>query len=219
MRFLSHRLSKSQPVYGGRAALPFKIVKSLDNGDTCNVCEFSVQNHWGTHVDAPAHFFSHGQNAEDYPADFWHFVSPHVVQLRLVPSQIVEPGDWLDAVPLTTDLLLFRSGWVERRDSDDYTNRNPGLSPELGKVLRKRFPNLRVVGMDWISVSAYQKRALGRETHQVFLDPEGEGSPVLLVEDMDLSAPLDDLKEVWVVPLRIEDADSAPCTVIGVFAV
>jgi len=47
------------------------------------------------------------------------------------------------------------------------------------------------------------------------LDVKGEGNPILLIEDMNLSTELNHLAEVWVAPLQIEEIDSAPCTVVG----
>ena len=38
----------------------------------------------------------------------------------------------------------------------------------------------------------------------------------MLIEHMDLSTDLQNLKEVWVAPLLIEGVDSAPCTVVGI---
>jgi len=75
-----------------------------------------------------------------------------------------------------------------------------------------------MTGIDWISISPYQDRELGREAHRVFLDQKGRNNPVLLIEDIDLSGNFKKLKEVWVSPLRVERVDSAPCTVIGDFS-
>ena len=52
----------------------------------------------------------------------------------------------------------------------------------------------------------------------MFLDRKGRNNPVLLIEDMDLSCDLTKLRELWVLPLRVEKVDSAPCTVIGGFS-
>ena len=86
---------------------------------------------------------------------------------------------------------------------------------ELALWLRQDFPAVRAIGMDWISVSSYESRELGRQAHRAFLNPDGEGSPVLIIEDMNLSKNLKNLAEVLVVPILIETIDSAPCTVIG----
>jgi len=116
-----------------------------------------------------------------------------------------------------SDLLLIQSGFGRFRGTEKYSCCNPGFAPETGTWLRKGHPSLRAIGFDFISLSPYQNRDLGRESHRAFLDPRGVNSPILIIEDMDLSGNLSDLLWVWVVPLRIEGLDSAPCTVIGVF--
>ncbi len=99
-----------------------------------------------------------------------------------------------------------------------YSCDNPGIHPEVGGYLRELFPRIRAIGIDWISISPYQNRELGREAHRAFFDQEGRNNPVLLIEDMDLSNDLKGLTEVWASPLRVERVDSAPCTVIGGFS-
>jgi len=76
---------------------------------------------------------------------------------------------------------------------------------------------LKEVGIDWISISSYQNRLVGRNAHRAFLDPKGRNSPIAIIEDMDLSGNLSKLKQLFVFPLRLKSLDSAPCTAIGGF--
>ncbi len=218
IRYLSYQLERVVPAYGAAGEKPrTRAVRSLTRGDSCNVCRFTLNNHWGTHVDCPAHFFRGGNRVSDYGADFWRFRRPQVVKIKARPGQIVSRKDLNADVRKGTDLLLLKSGWGRARGRNVYSTRNPGIDPELGLWLRRRFPSVRAIGLDWISLSSWQHRELGREAHRAFLDPSGAGHPVLVIEDMDLSADLSTLREVWVAPLRVVDLDSAPVTVLGVF--
>ena len=217
-RFLSHILASPLPVYGGQGSVMIEPVKSLQSGDSANVFRMTMENHWGTHVDAPYHFFDDGRKIIDYPPEFWVFKSPQAIHVDLKPSEVLECGDWLNTITPRTDFLLFQSGWGNRRGEKIYSVENPGIHPEVGLYLRENLPSLRAIGIDWISISPYQNRELGREAHRAFLDQEGKNKPVLLIEDMDLSGDLKGLTEVWVSPLRVERVDSAPCTVIGGFS-
>jgi len=69
--------------------------------------------------------------------------------------------------------------------------------------------------MDLISVTSREHREEGRAAHRAFLDPAGEGNPVLLIEDMALAHVRGALRAVCVSPLRVRDADGGPCTVFG----
>lgn len=216
-RYLSHIYKTVIPAYGKSASLNVSAVRSLAGGDTANIYSFTLENHWGTHMDAPNHFFVHGRKISEYEPSFLFFRSPQVIALSLKPCEILTCGDWIKTVRHDTDLLLFQSGWGAFREQNIYCCENPGIHPDVGFYLRKNFPSLKSVGMDWLSISSYQNRPLGREAHRAFLNPDGEGEPVLIVEDMDLSMDLRALQSVHVAPLRMEMLDSAPCTVIGSF--
>ena len=214
-RYLSYPLIASMPVYGGNADLGLKPVKSIVKGDSANTWRFCLENHWGTHVDCPNHFFTKGQKPVDYPPDFWVFRRPQIIQIQASPGQIITQENFPSDLDSETDLLLFQSGWWKFRGDDVYTKHNPGLHPDVGTWLRAHFPAVRAVGMDWISISSFEHRDIGRDAHRAFLDPDGEGHPILIIEDMNLSGDLSNLKQVWVAPLRIEGIDSASCTVVG----
>jgi kynurenine formamidase len=215
--YLSHKLTDETPVFGAKTYIGINVVKSIENGDSANTYKFSMENHWGTHVDAPNHFFEKGLKIADYPPEFWFFKSPQFIQIALQPSEILNCGKWIESINPNTDLLLFQSGWSELRGQELYVVENPGIHPEVGLYMRKCYPNLRAVGINWVSISPYQNRTLGREAHRAFLNPEGENNPILIIEDMDLSCDLEKLKEVMVFPVYMETIDSAPCTAIGVF--
>jgi kynurenine formamidase len=216
--FLSYPLKTRLPVYGRIGAkLVLKPRKSLEAGDSCNVFWFGMENHWGTHVDAPAHFFKRGAAVADYASDVWHFRSPQLIKVRLRQGQLLSPEDLTESVRPAADLLLFKSGWYRRRAHPAYALKNPGIDPAFGAFLRKKHPSVRAVGFDWISLSSRLRREEGRKAHRVFLNPKGRGRPIFILEDMDLSGTTFSPSEVWVAPLRLQGMDSAPCTVIGVF--
>jgi kynurenine formamidase len=73
----------------------------------------------------------------------------------------------------------------------------------------------RAIGVDFVSSSSISHRDDGRAAHRAFLAPNDPGEPILLIEDMDLSADLSQLMRVVVAPLRVEGMDSACCTIIG----
>jgi len=216
-RYLSYELSEAVPAYGRKQDMKISQVKSLNSGDACNVYNFSMENHWGTHVDAPRHFFEKGPAVGELKPSYWVFERPQVIEVDLAPGELLTEEKWGKKVSAGTDLLLFRSGWGKKRASRPYCEENPGISPSVGYFLRGNFAEVRAVGIDWVSVSSFLKRDMGRETHRAFLDPDGKGNPIVMIEDMDLSSDMKGLARVIALPLRIENLDSAPCTVIGGF--
>ncbi len=216
-RYLSHLLEDPVPAYGGAGSLGIENTKSIAGGSSSNVSRFSMESHWGTHIDLPGHFFINGRNVSSYPAEYWFFKSPQVIDVTLKPAEILGCSGWISDIRKDSDILLFRSNWSELRRKETYVLENPGIHPDVAAQLRKNFPAIRVVGIDWLSVSSYQNRQIGRAAHRAFLEEEGVGKEILLAEDMDLSYRMSVLREVFIFPLRIKDIDSVPCTAIGGF--
>jgi kynurenine formamidase len=214
--YLSYPLSRKTPAYGGGDSLKIQEEKSIEKGDSCNTSYWSLSNHLGTHIDFPRHFVRDGKTSSDYPTEFWIFHSPFILDISpVVPGSIIEP-EALDmgAVPDNIDMLMIKTGFCHLREKESYWKKNPGFAPGLAAFLRERFPHLRTLGFDSISLSSFAHRKIGQEAHKAFLR---QPCPILLLEDMDLSA-IDNsvkLKQVIVSPLRVEDADGAPCTVFA----
>ncbi len=214
--YLSYPLSKSMPVYGGANGLELTPLKTIDKGDSCNTWRICFENHWGSHIDGPNHFFGDGLKIMDYPADFWMFDNPQVLEVSLERGELLRWDAIKSKINRDADLLLLKSGWGQNRDSNLYWKENPGIHADVAIGLRNMNCAIRVVGLDWISVSSYVHRQEGRKSHLAFLDSAGEGEPVLLVEDMDLSGNMMNLSKVMIAPMIVEDVDSSPCTIIGV---
>ena len=165
-------------------------------------------------MDAPAHFIAQGPTITDYDADAWLFESPRVVSVPATPGRLLGPED-LDGIqqaPADADLLLIRTGFERHRGEPVYWQQGPGIVPEAAAFLKKALPRLQAVGFDFISISSLVHRETGREAHRAFL-----GAGIRIFEDLSLAA-LDGpcrLARVVALPLRVEGADGAPCTVIG----
>ena len=54
-------------VFPGDPAPVRKTILSTENGDVCNLTEFSMCAHNGTHIDAPFHFLTEGKTADRMP--------------------------------------------------------------------------------------------------------------------------------------------------------
>jgi kynurenine formamidase len=213
--WLSHPLSADTPAYGGGEGMNIERITQIAAGNTANTSRFIFPNHLGTHIDAPHHFFDSGATVMDYPPEFWIFDNPLLVDVPGKDGYLISSKDVSEKLTSETDLLLLRTGYEIFRGKSRYWQHNPGLAPELGNWLRKNFINLRAVGMDIISVTSRHHREKGRETHRAFLDPNTQGNPVILIEDMSLAHVNELLNQVIVAPLRVIGADSGPCIILG----
>jgi arylformamidase len=211
--YLSYFMDAFTPLYGGGKGVSVVPDRSIGNGDTANTKQLALLNHSGTHIDYPNHFFAEGLTSESYEASQWIFNRPCLVQKNGLANEIIDlTYEELAHVPKDTDFLILKTGFGEFRSEEKYWKYNPGLSPNLARTLRKHFPALRVIGMDLLSITSFQKRELGREAHRKFL---GGDRPILLIEDMDLSKLTSSPKAIMCLPLMIKGLDGSPVTIIA----
>jgi HAD superfamily hydrolase (TIGR01549 family) len=203
---LSHSISKETPLYGGKKKTGLFREKDISRGDSSNVTRLAINTHTSTHVDVPSHFILKGKTLTDYDSGNWFFKN------ILVYSQRIEPGGRIDKVffegmreDRSVDFLILKTGFGQYRSNKDYIYRSPIVKVEVAVFLKKFFPNLRGVGVDFISVSSLLDRGEGRRTHRALLSKD-----ILIVEDMDLSKLVATPDFMLVSPLLVQGADGSP---------
>lgn len=217
-RLLSYHLKENTPLYGNTRPMRLYLkVKYSDKDISIRETRIDFPGHCGTHIDAPRHFYRKGKEISQFEIERLIFSNPRIIDSAKGENGLIEPCD-LKNLSQKNDLLLLRTGFYKHRKKARYRTSNPGISPQAAAYIRERFPNIRAVGIDTISITPFKQRQLGRMAHKIFLKSSGyPGEAVLLLEDMDLSGQLRSLVKVFVAPLFITGADSMSCTVIGEF--
>lgn len=214
--FLSHYLNESTPGYGGAQSFFKRHSSQISEGASSNSQEWRLSNHIGTHIDLPKHFDNEGPLLNDYSAKDWVFHHCHLLDLPTNAGEIISPSSAFESVPENCDFLILRTGFEKFRSNEIYWSNNPGLAPELAIWLRKYRPNIKVLGFDFISITSYSNRPLGRAAHKEFLCTSNPGSPLRVIEDMRLSELPQSPKSIIVSPILVDQADGAPVTVIAI---
>lgn len=227
--YLSHFLDTNTPSYGNGDGVSIERVRQISKGDSSNNTSIQLPVHIGTHIDSPYHFDEAGKTLDKYDPGTWVFSDIHVIEYEVRPGELLGGDNWLDLfkkVPETTDLLLVKTGFEKYRkdavanpDDSLYIFHNPGWMPEAGIWLREN-RSIRAIGFDFISLSSYENREIGREAHRAFLksklnNQENVNDPILIIEDMKLSSLDFDPDEVVALPLMIMGVDGAPVTIIA----
>jgi len=203
-------------IYGNSNGFLRKAVNRIKKGAGCNTELWQMLNHIGTHVDVPRHFDDMGQCVNDFDAEFWIFEKIYMVSICASPGELIDLSKERQNIPMDAELLLIKTGFDKFRGTDIYWENNPGLSFELADWLRKNRSSVRAVGCDLVSVSSWRDREAGRKAHRCFLE-RGEGDPIVLVEDMDMST-IDErttIRNIYILPIRVRGADGAPCTIMA----
>lgn len=208
--FLSHRIGKLTPAYGGDNPVILKSVKSIKNGDSCNTMSWSFPNHIGTHIDAPLHFVENGKSICQLKPKDLIFTKVQLITLKNTGCGYMITPDDLKGIR-DCDLLLIKTRFEIYRDKPVYWKDSVSLSPELAGWLKKKCPSLRSVGIDSISISNLNRREIGRQAHKAFL-----GRGILLIEDMRLGGLRKAPAMVIAAPILVEGADASPCTVLAI---
>ena len=216
MIFLSHTLNKNTPTYGNRNKFVIEKKSDISKGDVANDSTMNTTVHIGTHIDMPYHFYEEGQTLLDFDDDFWKFINPLFIEIE--PNSLIIHDELIKKLEVRDkkdyDILIVKTNIEKYRNTDRFWSTNYGFHPDIYQYLKNNYPSLRVIGFDSISVSSFKDRTLGREAHREFLNPK---APILLLEDMKLKD-VDEsssFKMIVIAPLRIEDCDGLPCTVLG----
>ena len=211
--FLSYPMNENTPLYGGKKGVKIKINSSIEKGDSSNSKVLSFNNHSGTHVDFPNHFIKNGKTSEQYDISDWIFTNPFLIELVTAENELINFSEnQINKIPKKTDFIILKTGFGAFRGEEKYWKNNPGLSPDLANKLRTNLPNLKVIGLDLISITSYQNRELGRIAHRNFL---GGDRPILLIEDMNLIGLNKSPNKLICAPLLIEKLDGTPITIIA----
>lgn len=207
--FLSHFINEQTPIYGGAyGQIKLEKLTSINKGSTANSTYLKLPNHSGTHIDFPLHFNDNGKSINDYPPEFWIFKS-----VGFIDSSICNVEENFSELNKNIEFLIIKTGFGKYRGKKKYWNNQPIISSTLASKIGEKFPKIRAIGFDMISLTSKLDRDEGRKAHEEFLLKEN----ILVVEDMNLDNIKDSPKELYVFPLLIDKADGSPCTVIANF--
>ena len=213
---LSHVLDENTPSYGGRDKLIIEQPSRIVEGRSANSSKWTfTNNHLGTHIDVPRHFFDSGKTITDYSPRDWIFKKIQIIDIPCEKAMLIGIEEIKYNIKKNIDLLLIRTNYEKYRSIDKYWNDNPGLSPELGLWLRVNFQSIRAIGFDFISLTSWKFREIGKEAHKVFLNPNGNNQPIWIIEDMSLASINSKIVEVIVAPLFVKNCNGSPVTVFA----
>jgi len=223
---ISYNLTEETPVHPDLAKITITPKNRIKEGDDYNTSVITVENHSGTHVDAPAHFTKDGRPIFTYDPYELTFLWPVIVDCPKKPDELIMEEDISLALNqynkediLRFDCVLIRTGFSKYRETDTekYLTKNPGISPEAVSYLRSKLPKLACLAIDTVSMSRYGRMEEMIRVHQTaFKTEDGLGKPLLFVEDLNLQPIQKEmiLEEFMVIPWQVEGIDSAPCTVL-----
>jgi kynurenine formamidase len=219
---LGHPMTVSDPTWSGTPVFSHVTVATFDK-DTYYSAKFASDEHFGTHVDAPAHFAASGLTVDRIPAE--RLVRPGVC--ISVAAQVAKDEDYRVTVQDLSaferghgqipegSIVFVATGWDARwRDATRYMNERDG---------KKHFPGLSVEATAYL---ARERRvaAIGIDTPSIDYGPSAQfeahrvSSP-LDVYHIENATGLTSLPPtgftVVVAPVRIAGGSGAPARVFA----
>jgi len=175
----------------------FKQIAFIDK-EGWNSHLISFHTHLGTHIDAPYHMLAGGRMTSDYPIE------------KLVGSAVlidVRGQKEIDADLKGVeagDIVILRTDHSLKYSASDYFSATPVVSQNLAEKIAQK--KVSLVGID-----AYTMDLSPFEIHKKWLSRD-----ILILENL---INLDRIKaerfNIFILPLKLEKMDGAPCRVIA----
>ena len=164
---LTHTASPDFPMFPGAQQMQINVLFSFEEGDIYYKNELILDEHTGTHMDAPAHFDENGVSADRLPVE--RLLAPLAVidisarvatdeDAQLMPEDILAWEAQFGPLPAGA-FVAMHSGWASRvNDRERYINLDasdtqhyPGFHPDATALLVEE-RNIVGIGVDTASL-------------------------------------------------------------------
>jgi len=215
---LSHNISTKTTANAApynTPAVKITPVERFDKGDTADTSLVEFFNHCGTHMDLPGHKIPGGKSITDYTVDEFIFERPYIIDVALSDEEnlSIDPLEQHSEELAKCDVLLLRSNFAEYRSTDlqRYVWKTPGVAVETAEWLVRNFPNIKAVGMNFLSFEILDASSHQSRGHRALLSRD-----VKIIEDMNLEGLSNDtIGRIFVMPMFVEEIDSFHVTIVA----
>lgn len=201
MKLIDISLSLNTETLTHPKEVPFQVEKQRDlEADGVATSKLTFATHFGTHVDAPAHFIKNGKGVDE--VDLKSLIGPCQI-LKVTPeNNLIMKSDLEGRVNSKRVLLKTNnSNLLKRPYTKDYTS----LSLEAAEYLIGS--GVVLVGTDYIAIEA--AGSPGHPVHTKLLENE-----VVIVEGLDLANVENGNYEIIVLPLKLAGLDGSPARAV-----
>ncbi len=218
---LTQTLEEIMPHYPTHSKFYHTLWNSYWHGDRSLTYQLIVNEHNGTHVDAPAHFISDAKPEAHVTIDrvpltrlCGRGVHLNCRQFRAgenVSRAFVTAWESSHGALQAGDIVLFDFGWADywalRPRSERYLTNWPGVGLDTAEYLIGKA--VAALGVDTLSPDNPQALA-GHPIHPIVLEKQ-----VLIVENLCRLGELPDFFLFLALPLKIRDGSGSPVRAIG----
>ncbi len=202
---ISVPISETMPIWPGDPTFHQRAVLRLENGDICDLTEFSMCAHCGTHLDAPAHFVPRGTNTAAIPLE--RLIGP--ANVVFFPEASVITAALLESVrPLIREKrVLFKTKNSSFWSSDPQHFREDfcALSEDAAEWLAAH--DIQLAGIDYVSIESYA--SVNGAVHKKLLN-----NNVIILEGLNLAGVSPGSYQLVCLPIALDNVEGAPCRAV-----
>jgi arylformamidase len=200
---ISQLLQDGMPVYPGDTPFTTRRQLEIADGAVCNLADFTMSMHGGTHVDAPLHFLPDGAAVPDLALE--RFCGPAKV-VELDVRTAVDAGDLAGLGITSGDRILLKIPANEAKDDSPVCKPDfIGLTAAAAAYLVAQ--NIALVGINCCSVENDPSNQFS--VHRQLL---AAGIPI--VENLRLAAVAVGEYYLFCFPLKLAGANGAPARAV-----
>jgi arylformamidase len=212
---LSHSLEEGMPVWPTLSRYFKTLWSSIHYGDEATAHQLLMNEHSGTHVDAPAHFLPpdhpHHRWVDEVPLEQW------IGRACLLGCDALERRSAVSADHVLAwearhgriergDIAVFEFGWWRkwalRPDDAAFLTDWPGLGLDCVALLLER--GVKAVGVDTLSPDVFDDAA--SPVHKALL-----GDGVVIIENLANLDRVPPIFHLMALPLKVKGGSGAPC--------
>ncbi len=173
--------------YEGDPAPKITSLCSIENGDKCNLSQFTMSAHQATHIDAPKHFDDDGVNIGKTRLSHYYGKCTVVTIDGLLTGEDME-----ELLPHCKKRLILHS------------NGNAFLTSSAAQVIAES--GLVLIGTDAVSIAP--------EFDEVRPHLELARAGVIVLENLYLEGVQDGVYTLCAFPIKLSNAEAAPCRAV-----
>lgn len=208
---LTHYLETGMPTFPGDEPEPRIESRKSSSADDITKSSIQIGSHFGTHMDAPRHFFPAGKGIDDFPPE--RFIGKALCIRKPVNfnESIHFSTEEIDVISrLTPHWLLVRTGFDRYWGEERYFSQHPYLSVEFAKLMIDL--KIKGIGVDFASIDAADAASMGFPVHRILL-----GKEILVIENLtNLKALPEGQFLLAALPMKIK-SEGAPTRVVGIW--
>ena len=181
--------------YGFRLKTPMAVANSS---------YFSMDSHYGTHIDAPYHFVHDGAKVDELPLD--NLIGDAFVASITNRNTITKNELSHLEIPDDCKILLLKTDneklW--KRNENAFYENFVGLDQSAANWLVEKKINL--IGIDYLSIQKFHD---GPEVHQILLEND-----IMILESLKMDMVQEGTYDFICLPLKLKGMEAAPVRVI-----